>query len=104
MGWVADYPGPNDFLGRPARERGVEQLRPLVVERVRRGDRRRRSPRPDPAAARAAFDTAEGIVRDEAPVIPLSYGVDWSLARTGLLGAYPNGLGILRLAGLAWAR
>ena len=28
----------------------------------------------DPAAARAAFDRAETIVRDEAPVVPLTYG------------------------------
>ena len=48
----------------------------------------------DPAATRAAFDTAEGIVRDEAPVIPLSYDIEWSLSRTGLLGAQENGLGI----------
>ena len=41
----------------------------------------------DPAAARAAFDRAEAIVRDEAPAIPLTYDVEWSLARTGLLGA-----------------
>ena len=57
----------------------------------------------DPAATRAAFDRAEGIVRDEAPVIPLSYDVEWKLARTGLLGAQENGLGITRMAGLAWA-
>ena len=57
-----------------------------------------------PAAARAAFDRAEGIVRDEAPAIPLTYGVEWSLARTGLLGAYSNGMGILRMPGLAWAQ
>jgi hypothetical protein len=36
------------------------------------------------------------------PVIPASYGTGWALAREGLLGARENGLGILRLAGLAW--
>jgi hypothetical protein len=30
--------------------------------------------------------------------------VGWSLARAGLLGAYDNGLGIIRMAGLAWQR
>ena len=49
-------------------------------------------------------DAAEGIVRDEAPTIPLTYDVSWSLARAGLLGAYDNGLGIIRMAGLAWQR
>ena len=42
-------------------------------------------------------------MRDDAPVIPLSYDVEWTLAREGLLGARENGLGIIRMAGLAWA-
>ena len=58
----------------------------------------------DAAGARAAFDKAQGIVRDEAPAIPLTYEVSWELARGGLLGAYDNGLGIIRMAGLAWDR
>jgi oligopeptide transport system substrate-binding protein len=101
MGWVADYPGPNDFLGI------------LLASRASNNYGRWSSPpfdqavsdalaATDPAAARAAFDRAEGIVRDEAPTIPLNYGVGWSLARDGLLGAYENGLGIIRIAGLAW--
>ncbi|HEY7133076.1 MAG TPA: peptide ABC transporter substrate-binding protein [Candidatus Limnocylindrales bacterium] len=103
MGWVADYPGPNDFLGillgsgasnnygrwsSPAFDAAIGQA--LAAR--------------DAAAARTAFDTAEGIVRDEAPTIPLTYDVEWSLARTGLQGAYANGLGIIRMAGLAWDR
>ena len=56
----------------------------------------------DPETTREAFDVAEGIVRDEAPVIPLSYDLEWKLSRTGLLGAQENGLGITRMAGLAW--
>jgi hypothetical protein len=55
-------------------------------------------------ATRAAFDRAEAIVRDEAPAIPLTYDVGWSLSRDGLLGADDNGLGIIRMAGLAWDR
>ena len=101
MGWVADYPGPNDFLGI------------LLGSNASNNYGRWRSPAfdkaiaaalaaPDAAAARTAFDTAEEIVRDEAPTIPLTYDVSWSLARNGLLGAYDNGLGIIRMAGLAW--
>ncbi len=56
----------------------------------------------DPAVVAAAYDRAEMIVRDEVPVIPVSYGMGYALARDGLLGAAPNGLGILRMAGLAW--
>lgn len=57
----------------------------------------------DPTAAAAAFDRAEGIVRDEAPVVPLAYTTSYWLSRDGLLGAAENGLGFIRLAGLAWA-
>jgi oligopeptide transport system substrate-binding protein len=101
MGWVADYPGPNDFLGI------------LLGSRASNNYGRWSSPTFDTAiadalaardggAARSAFDAAEGIVRDEAPTIPLTYEVTWSLARRGLLGAYDNGLGIIRMAGLEW--
>ena len=101
LGWVADYPAPNDFLGvllgsgeannygrwaNPAFDAAV--ARALATS--------------DPVAARAAFDEAERIVRDEAPVIPVTYGAEWALAREGLLGAAENGTGDLRLAGLAW--
>lgn len=103
MGWVADYPGPNDFLGillgtgasnnygrwsSPAFDQAIADALAAT----------------DAAATRAAFDRAEGIVRDEAPTIPLTYDVGWSLARAGLLGAYDNGLGIIRMSGLAWDR
>ncbi len=35
--------------------------------------------------------------------MPVSYGPGWALTRDGLLGAGQNGLGIVRMAGLAWA-
>ena len=67
----------------------------------------RRSPRPrppsDPADASAAYDRAEAIVQRDVPVVPVAYGTGWALSRTGLLGAGQNGLGIIRMAGLAWA-
>ena len=57
---------------------------------------------PSPEDATAAYARAMAIVRDEAPVVPVSYGTSFSLVREGLLGASQNGTGILRLAGLAW--
>jgi oligopeptide transport system substrate-binding protein len=103
MGWVADYPGANDFLGillgsGTSNNYGRWSSKPFD-EAVAAA-----LAAPDATAARASFDTAEGIVRDEAPTIPLTYDVDWSLSRTGLLGADNNGMGILRMAGLAWKR
>jgi oligopeptide transport system substrate-binding protein len=101
MGWVADYPSPNDFLGillgtgasnnyghwsSPDFDAAIDEA--LSVS--------------DPNAIRTAYDKAEGLVRDEAPLIPLTYDVEWKLARDGLLGASENGLGITRMAGLAW--
>jgi oligopeptide transport system substrate-binding protein len=101
MGWVADYPGPNDFLGillgtGSSNNYGgwsSPEFDAAITDALETTD---------PTAVRAAFDRAETIVRDEAPVIPLSYSTDWTLARDGLLGAYENGLGIIRMAGLAW--
>ena len=58
----------------------------------------------DPAVASTAYDRAETIVRDQVPVIPVTYGVGSALSRTGLLGAGQNGLDIIRMAGLAWAQ
>jgi oligopeptide transport system substrate-binding protein len=101
MGWVADYPGPNDFLGillgtGSSNNYGgwsSPEFDAAIADALETTD---------PAAVRTAFDRAESIVRDEAPVIPLSYSTDWTLSRDGLLGAYENGLGIIRMAGLAW--
>ena len=61
-----------------------------------------------PATGRAAVWTARPAqypkvaVQRDVPVIPVSYGPGWALSRTSLLGAGQNGLGFLRLAGLAW--
>jgi oligopeptide transport system substrate-binding protein len=101
MGWVADYPGPNDFLGILLGTGSSNNYGRWSSEAFDAaiGDALETS---DPADQRAAFDEAERIVRDEAPVIPLTYDTEWTLARDGLLGARENGLGIIRMAGLAW--
>ena len=103
MGWVADYPAPNDFLGillGTGSSNNYGRWSSAAFDAAV-GDALETA---DPAAARAAFDRAETIVRDEAPVIPLSYNKEWKLSREGLLGASENGLGIIRMAGLAWAK
>ena len=58
----------------------------------------------DAAAAQAAYERALAEVQREVPDVPLLVGTDWSLSRDGLLGAGGNGLGILRMAGMAWAQ
>jgi oligopeptide transport system substrate-binding protein len=102
LSWVADYPGPNDFLGvllgtgstansggwsSPAFDAAIADATSAA----------------DAGVATDAYARAMGIVRDDVPVVPVSYGTSFSLVRDGLLGAGQGGLGILRLAGLAWA-
>jgi oligopeptide transport system substrate-binding protein len=102
LGWVADYPGANDFLGVLLGSDSVDDygrwksgpfdqaVNDALVAR-------------DPAVAQAAFERALGLVQVDVPAVPLAYGDGWALSKTGLLGAGQNGLGILRLAGLAWS-
>jgi oligopeptide transport system substrate-binding protein len=102
LGWVADYPGRNDFLGvllgsGASANYGRWSSSAFDAAIAEAGSAT------DPAAISAAFDKAEGIVRDDVPVIPVAYGPGWALSRTDLLGATQNGLGIVRMAGLAWA-
>ena len=102
LSWVADYPSPYDFLGillgsGQPNNYGGWQSAPFdaaIADAVGASD---------PAAASAAYDAAQAIVRDDAPVIPAAYSTSFALSRTGLLGAQTNGLGILRIAGMAWA-
>lgn len=102
LAWVADYPGPNDFLGLllgtgSSNDYGRWSSPEFDAAIAQAGAAT------DPAAIRAAFDTAESIVQRDVPVVPVSYGAGYALARDGLLGATETGLGILRMAGLAWA-
>ena len=102
LGWIADYPGPNDFLG-------------VLLGSDSSNNYGRWSSAPfdsaigdalstrDPATAQAGFERALGVVQQDVPVVPLLYGDGWALSRDGLLGAGQNGLGIVRMAGLAWA-
>ena len=102
LGWVADYPSPDDFL-RVLLGTGEStayghwsspEFDAAIVDA---------GAATDPATILAAYERAESIVQRDVPVIPLSYGSGWALSRKGLLGATDNGLGIVRFAGLAWA-
>jgi oligopeptide transport system substrate-binding protein len=102
LGWIADYPGANDFLGvllgtNSADDYGGWSSKPFdqaVTDALAATD---------PTAAQAAFERALAVVQTDVPAVPLAYGDGWALSRTGLLGAGENGLGIQRMAGLAWA-
>jgi ABC-type oligopeptide transport system substrate-binding subunit len=102
LGWVADYPSPYDFLGillgggQPNNYGGWTSA--AFDDAIARA-----AASQDSSTVRAAYDQAEAIVRDEVPVVPAAYSTSYALSRTGLLGAQTNGLGILRIAGMAWA-
>ena len=103
LGWVADYPGRNDFLGVLLATGATNNYGALDVARVRRGDRRgdvgdrsgggRGGLRPGRGDRPRRRPGRAGLVR-------AGLGAD----ADGLLGAGQNGLGIVRMAGLAWAR
>lgn len=102
LGWVADYPGRNDFLGvllaSNASSNYGDWSSPEFDAAIAEA-----GSATDPDAASDAYDRAEAIVRDQVPVVPIAYSAGWALSRTGLLGATQNGLGIVRMAGLAWS-
>ena len=100
--WVADFPGANDFLGlllgsgQPFNySRWSNTDFDSTITTALSGT--------DPTATQQAFDKAQSIVQDQAPVIPVDYGAGYALAARGLLGALPNSQGLVRYAGLAWA-
>ena len=102
MDWVADYPGANDFLGLLLGTGKTNNFgrwtssdfETAIGQALSAGDQ---------ASMQAAFERAQAVVADQAPVIPVDYGAGFSLASPKLLGALPNGQGLLRYAGLAWA-
>ncbi|HEX7491846.1 MAG TPA: peptide ABC transporter substrate-binding protein [Candidatus Limnocylindrales bacterium] len=102
MGWVADYPGANDFLGILLGSGQPNNFGKWSSASFDAALTKALSAT-DAASMQAGFDAAQAVVRDEAPVIPVDYGVGYSLAAKGLLGALPNSQGIIRYAGLAWA-
>jgi oligopeptide transport system substrate-binding protein len=102
ISWIADYPGRNDFLGVLLGSDSTNdygrwtstEFDAAIADAAAAGDA---------AGTGVAFDRAEAIVQRDVPVVPLAYGTGWALSRDGLLGAGQNGLGIIRMAGLAWA-
>jgi oligopeptide transport system substrate-binding protein len=101
--WIADYPGPNDFLGVLLGTGASGNYGRWTSNSFDAAITEALSTR-DPAAASAAFGRALAVVQSDVPVVPLVYpGQSWALSRAGLLGAGVSGLGIPRFAGLAWA-
>lgn len=103
LSWIADYPAPEDFLGlllgtgSTSNSGGwSDRTFDAALEAAGRST--------DPAEQAAQYDAAQSRVRDQMPVIPVSYTGGWALSRDGLLGATDPGDGIIRFAGLAWSQ
>jgi len=101
LAWSADYPHAHDFLGLLLRgdssanvggwaNAAYDDLIDAAAASA------------DPAQQEALYEQAQAIVRDEAPLIPLSYSDSWALSREGLRGAAVSGVGLLRFADMAW--
>jgi oligopeptide transport system substrate-binding protein len=101
-GWIADYVGPNDFLGVLLETGSSDSNGHWSSSAFDQAIDDALSSR-DPDAAQAAYERALGLIQAEVPVIPLYHSSSWALSRDGLLGAGDNGLGILRMPGMAWA-
>ena len=101
-GWIADYPGPNDFLGVLLASDSTDNYgkwsSPAFDQAIGEALATR-----DPAEARAAYERALTEIQRDVPAVPLFVTTDFVLSREGLLGAGQNGLGIPRMAGMAWA-
>ena len=102
LGWVADYPGRNDFLGillgtGSSNNYGHYSSADFDAAIYAAGAAA------DDAAATAAYDQAETIVQRDVPVVPAELRHGLGAVADRPLGAGQNGLGILRMAGLAWS-
>ena len=101
-GWIADYVGPNDFLGvlleSDSSNNNGHWSSPAFDQAIADALSSR-----DPAAAQAGFERALAEIQREVPVVPLAHNTRWALSRDGLLGAADNGMGVLRIQGMAWA-
>jgi len=98
---VADYPGADDFLGLLLGSGQTNNFGRWTNTDFDSAVAAARAAT-DAASMQAAFDKAQAIVLDQAPVIPVDYGAGYALAAPGLLGALPNSQGLVRYAGLAW--
>ena len=109
MSWIADYPAQEDFLGILLRSNATSNYGGWNDPQFD-ADLDRAGAAGSPAAQAVAYAAAQAIVRDQVPVVPVSYAAagshgsaSWALSRTGLLGATTSAIGIPRFAGLAWA-
>ncbi len=87
LAWVADYPGRNDFLGVLLDSGSTNNYGHWSSSEFDAAIAAATSAA-DSATASAAYDRAETIVRDEAPVIPVVYGPGLGTVTGGSAGRW----------------
>jgi ABC-type oligopeptide transport system substrate-binding subunit len=100
--WSADYPHPHDYLGLLL-ETGSASNDGGWSNAAYDAEIAAAAAATDPAVQRQHYAAAQTILRDEAPVVPIEAFQGWALSRNGLLGALPDGAGIMRYAGMSWS-
>jgi oligopeptide transport system substrate-binding protein len=103
LSWIADYPHAHDFLGLLLETGSASNYGnwsnaefDAAIEAAAGTN--------DEAEQAARYAAAQDILRSEAPIVPVDYGESWALSRDGLIGALESGVGMIRYAGLDWAR
>ncbi len=103
LSWIADYPHAHDFLGLLLETGSTSNIGhwsnsdyDTLLEQA--------AATADPDQQAIYYGQAQDILAREVPVVPLAYGESWALSREGLRGALQSGVGLIRMAGLDWAR
>lgn len=100
--WSADYPHPHDYLGLLL-ETGSASNDGGWSNAAYDAEIAAAAAATDPTVQQQHYATAQTILRDEAPVVPVETFQGWALSRNRLLGALPDGAGIMRFAGMSWS-
>lgn len=100
--WSADYPHAHDFLGLLL-ESDSNSNDSRFSDAAYDAEIAAAAATAEPAEQERHYASAQAILRNEVPVVPVEALSGFSLSRDGLLGALPTGAGYLRFAGLEWA-
>ncbi|MFH0942199.1 MAG: peptide ABC transporter substrate-binding protein [Chloroflexota bacterium] len=96
MGWIADYPHPQDFLeilfGTGSESNFGDYSNPGVDALLARA-----AVEPDTARMLALYQQAEEMLVEDAACLPLWYGKNYLLVKPYVKGYQPNPLGFVRL-------
>jgi ABC-type oligopeptide transport system substrate-binding subunit len=100
--WSADYPHQHDYLGLLL-ETGSASNDGGWSDAAYDAEIAAAAASTDATVQKQHYAAAQTILRDEVPVVPVEAFRGWALSRNGLLGALPDGAGIMRYAAMTWS-